>query len=127
MQHIITPVKPDVLEELLKISGFDERKRNFLIEGFTRGFMLNYEGNLRNCKRLAPNLKLRVGNKVELWNKIMKEVELGQFAGPFESPPMEHFVQSPIGLVPKDKRKENQINLPFVFSQRWGFSEFRNT
>ena len=33
----------------------------------------------------------------------MAEVKLGRFAGPFDKPPLEYFVQSPIGLVPKDK------------------------
>ena len=31
----------------------------------------------------------------------MKEVKLGRVAGPFEQIPFEHFIQSPIGLVPK--------------------------
>ena len=30
-------------------------------------------------------------------------MELGRFAGPYKNPPFEYFVQSPIGLVPKDK------------------------
>ena len=60
-------------------------------------------------RRTAPNLKLRIGNKTELWNKVMDEVKLGRFAGPFESPPFEHFVQSPIGLVPKDKGQKMRL------------------
>ena len=39
----------------------------------------------------------------------MKEVNLGRYAGPFEEPPYEHFVQSPIGLVPKDKGKKTRL------------------
>ena len=31
----------------------------------------------------------------------MKEVKAKRFAGPFEQPPFENFIQSPIGLVPK--------------------------
>ena len=31
----------------------------------------------------------------------MKEVKLKRFAGPFDKPPFEYFIQSPIGLVPK--------------------------
>lgn len=34
-------------------------------------------------------------------NKINKEISLGRVAGPFESYPMENFISSPIGLVPK--------------------------
>ena len=40
-----------------------------------------------------------------LWNKVMKEVEAKRFAGPFEKIPFDNFIQSPIGLVPKDGGK----------------------
>ena len=46
---------------------------------------------------------------MELWNKVMNEVELGRYAGPFEQPPFDYFVQSPIGLVPKDKDKKTRL------------------
>ena len=39
----------------------------------------------------------------------MTEVEAKRFAGPFEEPPFEHFIQSPIGLVPKDKGKKTRL------------------
>ena len=39
----------------------------------------------------------------------MKEVELGRFAGPFEELPFQFFVQSPIGLVPKDKGLKTRL------------------
>ena len=39
----------------------------------------------------------------------MKEVQLGRYAGPYESPPFEYFVQSPIGLVPKDKGRKTRL------------------
>ena len=64
---------------------------------------------LTKVKRFAPNLRLRVGSPKELWNKVMKEVELGRYAGPFEEPPFEYFVQSPIGLVPKDKGLKTRL------------------
>ena len=102
LDNIITPVNPDKFEELLIEAGYDENKMLYLIDGFRNGFKLEYEGSLKECRRVAPNLKFRIGNKFELWNKVMKEVELGRYAGPFENPPFEHFVQSPIGLVPKD-------------------------
>ena len=39
----------------------------------------------------------------------MKEVQLGRYAGPFDKPPFEHFIQSPIGLVPKDQGKKTRL------------------
>ena len=109
LSDIITPVKADILEKLLIETGYWKNKTEFLTEGFKNDFQLQYRGNLKNCQKEAPNLKLRIGNKVELWNKVMKEVELGRYAGPFEKPPFEHYVQSPIGLVPKDKGLKTRL------------------
>ena len=40
----------------------------------------------------------------------MAEVQLGRYAGPYERPPFENqFIQSPIGLVPKDKGKKTRL------------------
>ena len=103
LQDIVTPVDTDELLNLLQITKYDTKKTEFLCTGFKQGFSLGYQGNLKKVRREAPNLKLRVGSPVELWNKVMKEVQLGRFAGPFKNPPFEHYVQSPIGLVPKDK------------------------
>ena len=105
----MTPVKWKVLDKLLKDTNYDEEKPKFLVDGFKCGFNLMYQGKLQNCKRTAPNLKLRIGNKVELWNKVMNEVALGRYAGPFAEPPFEFFVQSPIGLVPKDKGTKTRL------------------
>ena len=109
LDNIITPVKAELLGQLLDQTGYDTKKKEFLVHGFEHGFSLEYKGDLTKCKRLAPNLKLRVGSLKELWNKVMTEVELGQFAGPFEEPPFEYFVQSPIGLVPKDKGTKTRL------------------
>ena len=109
LEDIITPVKADVLKNLLDATSYDAVKTNFLVQGFRNGFSLQYEGPLQGSKRTAPNLKLRIGNKIELWNKVMKEVELGRYAGPFEEPPFESFIQSPIGLVPKDKGQKTRL------------------
>ena len=67
------------------------------------------KGSLNNVRRYANNLKLTVGTHVELWNKVMKEVQLGRYAGPFEVPPYQYFVQSPIMLVPKDKGLKTRL------------------
>ena len=39
----------------------------------------------------------------------MKEVKKERYAGPFTDPPFEHFIQSPIGLVPKDQGKDTRL------------------
>ena len=68
-------MKVDVLQTFLQDTGYDEKETNFLIDGFRNGFDLGYNGPTENIRRFAPNLKLNVGSKKELWNKVMKEVK----------------------------------------------------
>ena len=102
------PVRVQILESLLKQAKYDEDKTKKLIDGFTRGFKIGYQGN-RKLKRLAPNFPLTVGSKTDLWNKVMKEVEKQHFAGPFSEVPFEYYIQSPIDLVDKDHGKDTRL------------------
>ena len=98
----MTPVKVEYLEELLKQTGYPDDKTDYLVRSFREGFDLGYRGDPK-VKLTSPNLKFVVGDEVELWNKVMKEVELKRYAGPFKQIPFnDSFIQSPIGLVPKD-------------------------
>ena len=97
----MTPVDADCFEQLLTISNYDVEKRQFLIDGFRHGFLIGYKGD-EHVRRTAPNLKFRIGDQRILWNKVMKEVKEKRYVGPFADPPFDCFIQSPIGLVPKD-------------------------
>ena len=108
LENIITPIDADKFNELLSEANYNNKKRNFIVEGFKSGFPLCYEGD-KQVRRTAPNLKLRVGSKLELWNKVMKEVQLGRYAGPYKDIPYQHFIQSPVGLVPKDKGTKTRL------------------
>ena len=79
------------------------------LDGFKYGFDIGYEGpDLR--KDESKNIPFReVGSTEELWEKVMKEVSLGRYAGPYEEVPYEFFMQSPIGLVPKAGNKTRLI------------------
>ena len=103
LDDIVTPVNAEAFKYLLIQANYPRGKVDFLYDGFTNGFDMKYEGPLSQVRRFAPNLKLRVGSPTQLWNKVMAEVKLKRFAGPFKEPPFKYFVQSPIGLVPKDK------------------------
>ena len=92
-----------------------EVKLKFVIDGFKNGFSLGYQGK-EDIQLHAPNLKLRVGSERELWNKVMKEVKEGRYAGPYKVIPFDHFIQSPIGLIPKDKGTQTRLIFPFVIS-----------
>ena len=102
VEHITTPVDADVLEQLLVQTGYDVEETKYLVNGFRQGFNLGYRGPF-DRQDTADNIPFTVGNKFIMWEKIMKEVKLGRYAGPFEVDklPFKNYVQSPIGLVPK--------------------------
>ena len=108
LTEIKTPIDVNKYKDLLIQANYPKKKREYLVDGFKNGFALNFTGD-RKVKRLAPNLKLRVGSKIEIWNKVMKEIAAGRYAGPYEEPPFEYFIQSHIGLVPKDKGKKTRL------------------
>ena len=102
-EEVKMPIVIDQLEKLLRLSQYNEEKSNKLIQGFSYGFGIGYNGSTKR-KDMSDNLPLgEVGTKTQLWNKVIKEVRLGHYAGPFKFSeiPFENFVQSPIGLVPK--------------------------
>ena len=88
------------MHDLLIQTKYDHKETESLVNGFSEGFTIGYGGD-QDVQQTAPNLKLEVGSKLELWDKIMKEVELKRFAGPFPHIPFQNFIQSPVGLVPK--------------------------
>ena len=102
LENVVTPVNVEALRKLLHDTNYDKHKIEFLVDGFTNGFSLEYDGP-EDVQLMSENLKLRgVGNKTILWNKVMKEVAAKRYAGPFEQIPFDNYIQSPIGLVPKD-------------------------
>ena len=127
LQNIVTPVDVSVLTQLLRDSQYEEEKSQFLIQGFTHGFNLGYKGSMR-VKLTSNNLRFRgVGNKKILWNKIMKEVKAKRYAGPYENIPFEYYIQSPVGLVPKDGGKNNRLIFHLSHPQGKGTSVNANT
>ena len=108
LQTIVTPVDIDRFEQLLVETNYDKNETDFLIDGFRNGFSIGYEGK-EDVHMTANNLKLNVGNETILWNKVMKEVSKKRYAGPFEEIPFEEFIQSPIGLVPKDNGQDVRL------------------
>ena len=52
----------------------------------------------------------------------MKEVQLGRYAGPFLMPPFENYIQSPIGLVPKDGGTKTRLIFHLSYPRTGGSS-----
>ena len=73
-----------------------------LLEGFSTGFRINYEGPRlpTSCK----NLKLLIQNEDIAWDKVMEEVHLGRIAGPFSYRPISNLRCSPVCLIPEENR-----------------------
>ena len=126
MDNLVTPVRVDQLKKLLTKSGYDSKKSQFLIEGFSKGFDLGYRGP-KLVKKRAPNLKFVIGNETVLWNKVMKEVKQLRYAGPFADIPFDHYIQSPIGLVPKDGGKKTRLIFHLSYPRDTGESVNENT
>ena len=128
LDSVITPVNVKEFERLLMESGYNQEKSAFLLDGFRNGFKLEYNGP-ENVRIESKNLYLDgVGNKVMLWNKVMKEVKAKRYAGPFKKAPFEYYIQSPIGLAPKDNGQD--VRLIFhLFHPRgpWSSSVNANT
>lgn len=90
-----TPIKLEVLNQLLQ--GYISAA--YLLDGFTSGFRLGYDGsrqasnspNLKSCKDL-PDIVQR---------KIDKELSAGRIRGPFHVSPFSNLKISPIGVVLK--------------------------
>ena len=102
LNNVYHMINYEVLEELLNKSNYSKSETKFLVSSFRDRFDLCYK-RPEKVKLTAPNLKLRIGNERILWNKVMKEVKEGRYVGPFEQIPFEEdYIQSPIGLVPKD-------------------------
>ena len=108
MDDVITPVNVTKLQQILNESKYDVDKTQYLIDGFSNGFDLGYRGP-EDVQQQAANLKFSIGDKIELWNKVMKEVKEQRYAGPFSSIPFDQYIQSPIGLVPKDGGKKTRL------------------
>ena len=122
LQSIVTPVNPTILEKLLLASKYDSTETNFLVQGYKKGFNIGYQGPLMR-QNTAKNIPFKPGvdNKIDMWNKLMKEVKEGRLAGPFNQIPFSNFIQSPIGLVPKSGGKTRLIfHLSFDFPVQEG-------
>ena len=107
---IVTPIKVKQLKYWLRISGYPRKDSEAIIDGFTNGFDLGYRGPADRTD-LSQNIPLKIGTPTQLWNKVMKAVKLGRYAGPYnlDKLPFDQYMQSPIGLVPKDGGKKTWL------------------
>ena len=120
-ENMATPIDVKMLGSYLSLSNYNQSETEFLIDGFTHGFTIGYQGP-QNRTSQANNIPFTpwVGSSTEMWNKIMAEVEQKRVDGPFSQVPFNSYIQSPIGLVPK---KGNKTRLIFHLSKDFSDDE----
>ena len=121
LNDIVTPVNAALLKSYLTEANYPQSEIDFLYSGFMAGFTIGYQGPIDRAN-LSKNIpfKAGIGDEIELWNKIMIEVEANRVACPFtDGVPYINFMQSPIGLVPKHSDKTRMIfHLSYNFSEK---------
>ena len=122
----MTPIDCDRLKQLLEEVEYDPTETQYLCEGFHIGFDLGYRG-LVNRQDTSDNIPFLIGDVTEMWNKVMDEVEVGRFVGPFKEIPYSiNYIQSPIRLVPKDGGKKTRLifhlSYKFKMAMNWSIS-----
>ena len=121
LETIFTPVDPMKLEHLLRLTNYPTEERLYLVDGFTIGFDFHYKSP-HNRQDRSENLPFRkVGSRLDLWEKVMKEVKEKRFAGSYEAIPYANYIQSPMGLVPKPN---NETRL--IFHLSYDFKHFKS-
>ena len=73
-----TPVKAQILNKYLE--GYPNAQ--YLIDGFTEGFYLNFDGP--ESTLTSSNSISAINNPKAVDEKILKESKLGRLSGPFE-------------------------------------------
>ena len=112
---------------MLQKAGYDKVKTQFLVNGFRDGVSLGY-CRQDKVKITSNNLKFVIGDEIDLWNKIMKEVKLKRYAGPYKDIPYEDdFIQSPLGLVPKDNGTDMRLIFHLSHPRKVGQDGQRNS
>ena len=102
----MTPVN---LQQLtIALEGLDTNIRQYLLEGFSKGFHTGFEGPIpRPIKE--HTLRSALQNPTIVLQKINSEIAAGRVLGPYNQPPIQNYISSPIGLVPKKTHNEYRL------------------
>lgn len=92
-----TPVLVHHLESQLQ--GYDQTRKLYLVEGFSNGFRLGCMDPPQ--ARSSQNHSSVISQPDIVSEKMQQEMQLGRIAGPFDVPPFENLICSPLALIPK--------------------------
>ena len=99
----VTPINSTTLGKLLTDHP-NRHKVEYVVNGFQFGFSLKYTGPRVN--RQPKNLLSAYQNAPKLWASLIKETQLGRMLCPFPVQPLNPFICSPVGMVPKKDSQE---------------------
>ena len=99
------PINLNTLGKELKF--YETQKALTILNGFSFEFPLHYIGPRQ--PQDANNLKSARDRPEVVWQTIMKEVEAGRVAGPFDTNPLPALRVSPLGFVPKKEPGEYSL------------------
>ena len=110
---IITPVSPQRLDFYLQ--GYNSYLRSYLVNGFQFGFSIH--SLQANNSTSTNNLKSAQSFPSVIHAKIIKELQLGRFSGPYDVSPYDDYVVSPLGVREKKTPGEFRIihNLSYPY------------
>ena len=97
MAPLPTPIKCLRLNHYLE--GYDFQNRTFLIDGFSKGFRIPFQGPI--ISRISRNHLSARSNVQAVNEKIQGELQAGRIIGPFDTPPSDPLICSLIAIVPK--------------------------
>lgn len=97
-----TPVKAKVF--LVWLEGYDEDEKMFIVLGFSIGFHLGVEEF--HIAIICANQSSADDNPEAVEKYMTEEMKANRLAGPFQFPPFENMVFSPLGM----RRKANGID-----------------
>lgn len=102
-----TPMNVQPLKKLL--NGYPLQQKNKLIQGFTEGFRIPSSIHINPDKGNYINHKTTTIHQEITQDKLDLEIQKGRISGPYEEPPLQNMIFSPLGLVPKKKPGEYRI------------------
>jgi hypothetical protein len=97
LADITTPIRVKMLKSWLQ--HYPNELKDRLIQGFSNGFSIGFQGP--KYSKLSSNHPSILESPEIVRPMIDKELHMGRIAGPFTTPPLDPFVVSPLGLVPK--------------------------
>lgn len=88
---------------------------NFLLSGFQSGFYLGFNGTVTNIR--SKNSISASKNIDKVMEKVTSELDLGRIAGPFDSPPFDPFICTPLALREKSSKGKYRLlhNLSYPY------------